>query len=69
LVDKNKEHPKGHWLHRFKELSIGFEIFNLFDNQNSITNTFVRDVYTKSLYAVPNYLSPRVFNVKLGMRF
>jgi len=69
FTDSNKQFPEWHWLHRFKELSVGFEIFNLFDNQNSITNTFVRDVYTKRLYAVPNYLTPRVFNLKVGMRF
>ena len=32
----------------FRELTIGAEIFNIFDVQNSITNTFVRDVYTKT---------------------
>ena len=69
FADRNNQHPEGHWLHRFKELSIGFEIFNLFDNQNAITNTFVRDVYSQNLYAVPNYLSPRVFNLKLSMKF
>lgn len=69
FADRNNQHPEGHWLHRFKELSIGFEIFNLFDNQNAITNTFVRDVYSQNLYSVPNYLSPRVFNLKLSMKF
>ena len=69
FADRNSQYPEGHWLARFKELNIGFEIFNLFDNQNSITNTFVRDIYTKSLYSVPNYLSPRVFNLKIGMKF
>ncbi|SHI79094.1 Outer membrane receptor proteins, mostly Fe transport [Mesonia phycicola] len=67
--DRNSNYPEGHWLERFKELSVGFEIFNLFDNQNSITNTFVRDVYSKTFYSVPNYLSPRVFNLKIGMKF
>ncbi|SDL20393.1 TonB-dependent Receptor Plug Domain [Salinimicrobium catena] len=55
-------------LKAFKEISVGFEIFNIFDTQNSITNTFVRDVYTKTQYAVPNYLSPRVYNLKIGVR-
>lgn len=49
----------------FKELAIGLEIFNLFDNQNAITNTWVRDVYSKNQYAIPNYMTTRVFNVKL----
>lgn len=57
------------WLQPFKELAIGLEIFNLFDNQNAITNTWVRDVYTKTQYAIPNYMTTRVFNVKLNMRF
>lgn len=56
------------WLRKFKEVSIGFEIFNIFDTQNSITNTFVRDVYSKAQYAVPNYLTPRVFNLKMGIK-
>jgi hypothetical protein len=49
----------------FKELAIGLEIFNLFDNQNAITNIWVRDVYSKNQYAIPNYMTTRVFNLKL----
>lgn len=56
-------------LRSFKEFAIGFEIFNLFDVQNSITNTWVRDVYSKEYYSIPNYMTPRVFNVKLDMKF
>jgi hypothetical protein len=68
LVDETKLRESG-WLKPFKELSIGAEIFNIFDVQNSITNTFVRDVYTKVQYAIPNYLTPRVFNVRLTAKF
>jgi hypothetical protein len=57
------------WLKPFKELAAGLEIFNLFDNQNAITNIWVRDVYTKYQYAIPNYMTTRVFNVKVNMRF
>lgn len=53
----------------FKELALGVEIFNLFDNQNAITNTWVRDVYTKTEYAIPNYMTSRVFNLRLNARF
>lgn len=59
-----KENNTG-WFKNFKELAIGLEIFNLFDNQNAITNTWVRDVYSKNQYAIPNYMTTRVFNVKL----
>ncbi|MCB4797386.1 TonB-dependent receptor [Neotamlana laminarinivorans] len=68
LVDNQKQFNKG-WKKPFKELSFGFEIFNMFDVQNSITNTWVRDVYTKTQYAIPNYLTPRVFNLRTRMRF
>lgn len=68
IVDENKLRDSG-WLKPFKELSIGAEIFNIFDVQNSITNTFVRDVYTKVQYSIPNYLTPRVFNLKITSRF
>ena len=56
------------WLNPFNEFSLGIEIFNLFNNQNSITNTWVRDVYTKSQYGIPNYMTTRVFNIKLVAR-
>ena len=69
IVDKNKQFDKGHLFHHLEEFHIGFEIYNMFDVQNSITNTWVRDVYTKQQYAVPNFLSPRIFNVKMGLKF
>lgn len=56
------------WLKPFQEVALGFEIFNLFNNQNAITNTWVRDVYTKSQYGIPNYMTTRTFNLKLNVR-
>ena len=67
FVDAKSDYQKGHWLAVFRELSLGLEIFNLFNNQNSITNTWVRDVYTKSQYGIPNYLTSRVFSLKLNV--
>jgi hypothetical protein len=68
LTERNNERPDGHWLKKFKDLSLGFEIFNMFNNQNAITNTWVRDVYTKNQYGIPNYLTTRVFSIKLTAR-
>ena len=68
FVDKNKRFGKEHWLGSFKTLSIGFEIFNLFNNQNSITNTWVRDADSKNEFAVPNFLTSRVLNLRIQMR-
>ncbi|HKJ07355.1 MAG TPA: hypothetical protein VJ970_07820, partial [Flavobacteriaceae bacterium] len=49
----------------FKYVSLGFEIYNMFDVKNAITNTWVRDAYSKQYYSIPNYMTARVFNVKL----
>ncbi|MFT4670190.1 MAG: hypothetical protein ACI9HJ_001769, partial [Ulvibacter sp.] len=68
IIGEGNLREKG-WLSAFKELSIGAEIFNIFDVQNSITNTFVRDTYTKVQYSIPNFLTPRVFNVRTTMKF
>jgi hypothetical protein len=68
LLDNSVGEPKTNWLGNFKELAIGLEIFNLFNNQNAITNTWVRDAYSKNEYAIPNYMTTRVFNVKLSAR-
>jgi hypothetical protein len=68
IIDGNYKSKKK-LKNRFKELALGVEIFNLFDVQNSITNTWVRDVYSKRQYSIPNYLTPRVFNLRLNMRF
>ncbi|MGB5244861.1 MAG: carboxypeptidase-like regulatory domain-containing protein [Lutimonas sp.] len=55
------------WLKSFKSLSAGIEVFNMFDAQNTISNTWVTDVSSNQSFAVPNYLSPRILNVKVSM--
>ncbi|MBQ4821251.1 carboxypeptidase-like regulatory domain-containing protein [Aquimarina sp. MMG016] len=69
VVDQNKRMREGHFLNNFRELNLGFEIFNVFDNRNSITNTFVRDAASQLQFAIPNLLTPRIFNVRVGMKF
>ena len=68
FVDEKQKYPKGHWLSGIESLNVGFEIYNLFNNQNSITNTWVRDVDTKQQFAVPNFMTSRILNVILRMR-
>ncbi|MGO4905830.1 TonB-dependent receptor [Flavobacterium sp. W20_MBD1_R3] len=65
FIDNTSATKNSGWFKDFKELAIGLEIFNLFNNQNAITNTWVRDVYSKNQYAIPNYMTTRVFNIKL----
>jgi hypothetical protein len=68
FTDANKQYTTGH-LSKFKELTVGLELFNMFDIQNSITNTWVRDVYSKNQFGIPNFMTGRVLNFKVGMRF
>ena len=68
FIDNSTKMSERSWFKNCKELAIGLEIFNLFDNQNAITNTWVRDVYSKNQYAIPNYMTTRVFNIKLNAR-
>jgi len=68
FVDANQQKANGQRQSDVKHLSFGFEIFNLFNNQNAITNTWLRNVESKNEIAVPNFLTARVFNVKLQVR-
>ena len=68
FVDDNKQYTNG-WLANFKELTAGIELFNMFDIQNAITNTWVRDVYSKTQFGIPNFMTGRVLNIKIKMRF
>ncbi|BAO55606.1 TonB-dependent receptor plug domain-containing protein [Nonlabens marinus] len=53
----------------FDEFYIGAEIYNIFDNQNSITNIWVRDIAANRQIAIPNFLTPRVLNFRVVARF
>ena len=68
FVDANKQYTNG-WLANFKEFTAGIELFNMFDIQNAITNTWVRDVYSKTQFGIPNFMTGRVLNIKMKMRF
>lgn len=51
-----------------KSLQLGLELFNMFNNQNSITNTWLRDVKTLEQVAIPNFLTSRLLNLKMKIR-
>ncbi len=68
IVDKNKQYEKG-FLSHFKELDLGLELFNIFDINNSTTNTWIYDVDNNSYNGVPNILTGRILNFKIGMQF
>jgi len=69
FVGAKKSYDKNTFLKLFKQLSGGVEVFNLFNNQNSITNTWVRNVTNDDQVAVPNFMTGRILNIKIEMRF
>ena len=52
----------------FKNIWLGFDVFNIFDMQNVNTYYWIADIHNQQ-YAVPNYLTGRQFNVKLVAEF
>ena len=65
--EKDGVRPYNFWRH-FKSIWIGVDVFNLFDFSNVSSYYWVTDV-NNIQYAVPNYLTPRQFNVNLSVAF
>jgi hypothetical protein len=59
--------PYNFWRH-FKSITLGFDVFNLFDISNVSSYYWVTDV-NNIQYAVPNYLTRRQFNIRLAFDF
>lgn len=57
------------FLNNFKSVWIGLEVFNLLDITNTISYLWIKDISTAREYAVPNFLTPRLLNVKLVAKF
>ncbi len=60
--------PKKGFFSGFKALWVTAEILNLLQVDNTISYTYVRD-FNNNQYGVPNYLTPRQINIKIGAEF
>jgi hypothetical protein len=69
ILQPNREikNPKSFFRH-FNSLWVSFEVFNLLDINNTISYLWIRDINDRQ-YAVPNYLTPRLFNLKVQAKF
>lgn len=65
--------PAGNPFRYFKNIWISAEIFNLLDINNTISYLWVRTISNQQnipgIFAVPNYLTSRRFNIKLTAKF
>lgn len=69
IINQSDLVAKGDFWKNFKELSLGVDLFNIFDIRNEISNTWVRDVNSSRIYGVPNRLTGRFINAKIRMKF
>jgi hypothetical protein len=53
---------------KFESIWASLEVFNLLDRDNSISYMLIRD-FSNAVYAIPNRLTPRLFNFKILGRF
>lgn len=57
------------WLQGIDQLQVGIEVYNVFNFDNAITNTWIRDLNSAKSYAIPNYMTQRTFNIKVALTF
>lgn len=60
--------PKTGFFSGFKSLWVSLEVLNLLQVYNTVSYTWVKD-FNNNQYGVPNYLTPRQINVKIGATF
>jgi hypothetical protein len=68
LLDEDSDVKPTNPLRHLKTMWIGFEVFNLLGINNTISYLWIKDVNNRQ-YAVPNYLTYRLFNLKLITKF
>ncbi len=68
LINNEKRSVNQDKKYRIKDAWIGFELFNLFDINNTISYLWISDI-NNQMFAVPNYLTGRRINLKIGIRF
>ncbi|MCX6245698.1 MAG: carboxypeptidase-like regulatory domain-containing protein [Bacteroidetes bacterium] len=68
IIGENTKFSKKNPFRVFHSMWISLEVFNLLQISNTVSYLWVTDVNSKQ-YAVPNYLTPRQFNIKLQATF
>ena len=68
LIGETTKFTSKNPLRAFQSLWLSLEVFNLLQFSNTISYLWVTDVNNRQ-YAVPNYLTPRQFNLKLLATF
>lgn len=64
---KEKNKRSGFW-GNFEELTLGVQVFNAFNINNTVANQWITDYNSNYMYPVPVRLTGRFFNVKLEFK-
>lgn len=68
LINDGSSFSKGNPLRYVKNMYVSLEVFNLLNIRNTVSYTWVKDVYGNS-WGINSYLTPRYINVKLVTEF
>ncbi|MDR7846912.1 TonB-dependent receptor plug domain-containing protein [Riemerella anatipestifer] len=68
FIDQKDFKANAPFWRNFKELTLGVQVFNAFNINNTISNQWINDANTGYIYPVPVRLTGRFFNVKLEFK-
>ncbi|KUJ53103.1 TonB-dependent receptor plug domain-containing protein [Chryseobacterium sp. JAH] len=68
FVDAKEKKQSYGFLSNFDELTLGVQVFNAFNINNTVSNQWITDANTNLMYPVPVRLTGRFFNVKLEFK-
>jgi len=68
FVDAKAKKQSYGFLSNFDELTLGVQVFNAFNINNTVANQWITDANTNLMYPVPVRLTGRFFNVKLEFK-
>ena len=68
LINEGSSFSKGNPLNYVKNMYVSVEVFNLLNISNTVSYTWVKDVYNQS-WGINSYLTPRYVNLKLVTEF
>lgn len=69
FVDSKSRDKASGFLENFQDLSLGVQVFNAFNINNTVANQWITDANSNLMYPVPVRLTGRFFNVKLEFKF
>ena len=68
IVGEHTRYTLNHPNSFVKSFWVSLDIFNMFGVFNTVSYMWVKDIYNQQ-NAIPNYLTPRLFNLKISMEF